>query len=205
MIDHDFGLGANGVIMAFDILTQLFRRLLGVKLRVVFGLGDQVVVGIDRGVILKHVEDEPFLDGLLHGVAVKGAMLNLPFRVGRKGFAEDFERLVFRRRGEGEITGVLQHFARLLAFLKRIVDRILGVGSFFIAGGVGAFDGGGIAAERLAHGRRSSAPLAGMGFVDDDGEVFRLFGRDFVQDVGEFLHRRDDDLFPLLDEAAKIP
>jgi hypothetical protein len=29
-------------------------------------------------------------------------------------------------------------------------------------------------------------------------------GRDLIEDEGELLHRRDDDLLPLLDEAAQV-
>ena len=44
-----------------------------------------------------------------------------------------------------------------------------------------------------------------MGFVDDDGEgAFSLLVVDLLQDEGEFLHRRDDDLLAVLDELAQV-
>ena len=44
-----------------------------------------------------------------------------------------------------------------------------------------------------------------MGLVDDDGEAPpALLVADLVEDEGELLHRRDDDLLAGLDEAAKV-
>ena len=44
-----------------------------------------------------------------------------------------------------------------------------------------------------------------MGLVDDDGEAPpALLVPDLVEDEGELLHRRDDDLLAGLDEAAKV-
>ena len=43
-----------------------------------------------------------------------------------------------------------------------------------------------------------------MRLVDDDGEGLAALGGDLVEDEGELLHRRDDDLLALLDELAQI-
>jgi hypothetical protein len=40
--------------------------------------------------------------------------------------------------------------------------------------------------------------------VDDDGEGLAALGGDLVEDEGELLHRRDDDLLALLDEPAQV-
>ena len=40
--------------------------------------------------------------------------------------------------------------------------------------------------------------------VDDNGEGLAALGRDLVEDEGELLHRRDDDLLSLLDELAQV-
>ncbi len=78
VVDHDLGLEPDGVVVALDVAAQLLLGLLGVELRVVLGLLDQLVVAVHRRVALEHIEDEAFLDRLLHRVAVEGPVLNLP-------------------------------------------------------------------------------------------------------------------------------
>ena len=63
-----------------------------------------LVVTFHRRAGTQHIEDEPFLNGLLHGVAVEGAMLNFSFGVCRHRDAEQFKRLVFWRGSEGEVA-----------------------------------------------------------------------------------------------------
>ena len=136
--------------------------------------------------MLEHVEDEAFLDRLLHRVAVEGPVLDLARLAGR--LAEDFQRLVLRRGGEGEIARVRQHLAGLHAFLEGVVDRRL----------PGRPSASFIAADVLA-------ALAGVGLVDDDGEfASAVLAADFVEDEGEFLDGRDDDLLAALDEPAQV-
>ena len=43
-----------------------------------------------------------------------------------------------------------------------------------------------------------------MRLIDDDGKGFAAFGGYFVEDKREFLHRRDDDFFALLDKSAQV-
>jgi hypothetical protein len=38
VVDHDFGLEADGVVVTLDVLAQFLLRLLGVELRVFLGL-----------------------------------------------------------------------------------------------------------------------------------------------------------------------
>ncbi len=167
---------------------SFFCRLLGVELRVVLGLLDQLVVAVHRRVALEHIEDEAFLDRLLHRVAVEGPVLDLALGVGRQRLAEHLQRLVLGRGGEGEVAGVGQHLARRHALFQRLVHRVLGIGPrVFVLRRV---------AKRLAHRRRGLAALAGVRLVDDDGEGLAALGRDLVEDEGELLHRRDDDLLP---------
>ena len=59
--------------------------------------------------------------------------------------------------------------------------------------------------QRLGHGRAGAAALAGVSLVDDDGEAPpALFVADLVEDKGELLHGRDDDLLAGLDKAAQV-
>ena len=77
VVHHDLGLEPDGVVVALDVAAQLLLRPLGVELRVALDRLDQLVVAVDRRVVLEHVQDEALLDRLLHRVAVEGAVLDL--------------------------------------------------------------------------------------------------------------------------------
>ena len=77
VVDHDLGLEADGVVVALDVAAQLLLGPLGVELRVALDRLDQLVVALDRRVVLEHVQDEALLDRLLHRVAVEGPVLDL--------------------------------------------------------------------------------------------------------------------------------
>ena len=85
VVHHDLGLEPDRVVVALDVAAQLLLRLLGVELRVVLDLLDQLVVAVHRRVALEHVEDEAFLDRLLHRVAVEGPVLDLALGVAGTG------------------------------------------------------------------------------------------------------------------------
>ena len=71
---------------------QRLRRLLPLDVRIVLARLEQTVVGAIGRVVEKDIEDEAFLDGLAHRVAMERLAVT----------AEDRKRLVLRRRGEGE-------------------------------------------------------------------------------------------------------
>ena len=75
---HEAGQGAGG--------------LLALHIRVVIARLDELVVAIVGNIVLQHIEDEAFLNGLTHGVAVAGLAIA----------PKDLERPVLRRGGEGE-------------------------------------------------------------------------------------------------------
>jgi len=127
---------------------------------------------------------------------VEGPVLDLALGVGRQRLAEHLECLVFGRGGECEVAGIGQHLARRHALCERFVHRVLGVGPrVFILS---------LVAERLAHRRRGFAALAGVRLVDDDRKGLAALGGDLVENEGKLLHRRDDDLFPFLNEPAQV-
>ena len=64
-------LSRDGVVAPLDEPAKLALRLLRVELRVVLDCLGEPVVARHRRVVPQHVEDEPLLDGLLHGVAVE--------------------------------------------------------------------------------------------------------------------------------------
>lgn len=81
MVDHNLGLEPDRMVVTFHIAAQLLLGPLGVELRGVLGLLDQLVVAVHWRIGLEHVQDEALLHGLLHGVAVKGPVLDLAFRI----------------------------------------------------------------------------------------------------------------------------
>ena len=191
VVDHDLGLQADRVVVALDEAPQLLLRLPDVELRVVLHrLGEPVVAG-HRRVVRQHVQDEALLDGLLHGVAVEGAVPYgaVGLRVGR---AEDLQRLVLRGGGKREVAGVGEQLARL----HHAVDLVLvGLVLALFAG----------FPERGRDGRGRAAALAGVGLVDDDGEAARaLLVADLVEDERELLDGRDGDLLARLDELPQV-
>ena len=72
VVHHDFGLQADGVLMVLDVSAQLLPGPFGVEFRVVSRRLDQPVIAVHRRVMLQHVDDEVFLNRLLHGVDVEG-------------------------------------------------------------------------------------------------------------------------------------
>ena len=73
VLDHDLGLLRDVVRVQPHEARQRLRRLLALDVRVVFAGLEQFEVGRVGRVVLQHVEDEPFLDGLAHRVAVERA------------------------------------------------------------------------------------------------------------------------------------
>ena len=82
VIDHDLGFEPNRVVAALDEAAQLLLGLIDVELRVFLHRLGELVVALHWHVVGEHVEDEPLLDRLLHGVAVEGVMLTLPSACG---------------------------------------------------------------------------------------------------------------------------
>ena len=90
------------VVVAFHIATQLLLRALGVVGRIVIHLLDQLVVAVDRRVVLEDIEDEALLHRLFHGVTVEWVVLHGAVGL-RVRLAEDLQGLVLGSRGEGKV------------------------------------------------------------------------------------------------------
>ncbi len=191
VVDHDLGLEPDGVVVAFDVATQLLLRPPGVELRVALDLPDELVVAVDWRVVLEHVQDEALLDRLLHRVAVERPVLHRAVGL-RLGLAEDLERPVLRRGGEGEVAGVGQQLLGLHQPVDPVLQRLVVV--------LGAGRG-----KRHRHRRRRAPALTRMRLVDDDGEAApAVLGPDLVQDERKLLHRGDDDLLALGEKQAQV-
>ena len=108
MVNDDFGLCADCVLVALDVAAQAALGSLRVELGVVVDFLDEVEVTVDRGVVTEDVEDEAFLDGLLHGVAMERQVLDGVVWL-RIWISEQFECLVLGRGREREVAGVGEH------------------------------------------------------------------------------------------------
>ena len=71
MVDHDFGLQPDRMVMTFDVMPQLLVGALAIELGIVFDLLYELIVAVDRRVILQHIADEAFIDRLFHRVAME--------------------------------------------------------------------------------------------------------------------------------------
>ena len=153
VLDHHLGLLLDVVRVQAHELGQRPRRLLLRQVRVILDRLHQPVIGRVGGVVLHHVEDETFLDGLPHGVEVK--RLRQPVRALAP---EQLQRLALRRGGEGEEAQVRLPPARLHDLIQPIFPIRL-----FLA----VLRLGRCAENRLQLARRL-AGLAGVRFVHDD-------------------------------------
>ena len=190
VVHHDLGLELDGLLVALDVAAQLLLGAFRVELGIPLNRLDKLVVARDRRVGPQHVQDEAFLDGLLHGVAVERAVLPLPARVVR--LAEDLQCLVLGRGREGEIARVREELPRRHDAVYPVLWGLV----LFLGTRCG---------ERQADRGRSLAALARMRLVDEDGEASapRLVP-DRIEDERELLDRRDDDLLPVFEQCAEV-
>ena len=191
VVDHDLGLEPDRVLVPLDVAPELLAGLPDIELRVALHRLGELVVALDRRVVLEHVQDEPLLDRLLHAVVVERKMPDRAVAL-RLRVAEDLQRLVLRRGREGVVAGVGQQLARLHQALEP-----------FIVGLVLAH------LVRLAqHGRdcrTGLAALARMRLVNDHRErAPAMLVADLLTNEAELLDCRDDNLLALLDEPAQI-
>ena len=103
MIYHHRGLLGNNVRIPFDKGAQFLLSPLLVKHGVVFHLFGNLIPTVDGHVILQHIQDEAFLNGLFHGIDMEGPVFDLAVFFIRR--AKHLFRLVFRRSRKGEVTG----------------------------------------------------------------------------------------------------
>ena len=111
----------------------------------------------------------------------------------RVRLAEDLERLVLRRRGEGEVAGVRQQLPRLHDAVDRVLDGLVVL---------------------VARRRRTSAMFIAAAVSPPWLEcassmmIAKLCAAvlvaDLVEDERELLDGRDDDLLAALDELAQV-
>ena len=193
VVHHQLGLLPHGVPVPFHVGPELPLRLADVELGVVLHRLRQPVPALHWDVVGQHVQDEPLLDGLLHGVAVERPVPDHG-AVGHR-LAEELERLVLRRRGEREVAGVGQHAPRLEDAVDPVLGRLLLVGLRLRVWHT----------EGAVHARRRTPALPRVRLVDEDGEAaVPVLAADVVHHERELLDGGDDDLLPLRQEAAQV-
>ena len=179
------------MLVSLDVAPELLAGLPDIELRIALHRLGELVVALDRHVVLEHVQDEPLLDRLLHAVVVERKMPDRAVAL-RIRIAENLQRLVLRRGREGVVAGVGEQLARLHQALEPLIVGLV------LAHLV-----------RLAqHGRdrrTGLAALARMRLVDDHREgAPAMLVADLLANEGELLDRRDDDLLALRDEPPQI-
>ncbi len=174
MIDHDLGFHLNGLGAGFHKGFQLLLRLGGIEQRVVLHRLLHFVVAFVSGVLLQHVEDEFFLDCLLHGIQVEGVELAVSSLA-----AKLFQRGRLWRGSERKVAGVLAHLA-LVHRRQNLVLHIHRLGTV-------------LASQSFIDLVSSHTRLGRVCLVDDDGEFAVRQLPDAIHDERELLHRGDDD------------
>ena len=197
VLHADGDLLADGVRVQLDERLEQVLRLALVVARVVLDLLQQAPVGLVGRVAREHVEDEPLLDRLAHGVAVEG--LELP--VGAFP-AEELQGLGLRGGREGERREVRLPPAAADLLDDPVLDLLLrGFGARFLPLGL-------LQAPRREHRLEALRALAGlrrMRLVDDHGEALAGKLADLLGDDGELLQRGDDDRAPRFQGLAELP
>ena len=177
MIYHHSRFLGNGIAVAFHKAAQLLLCPLLIEHRVILDGLHQLIEAVDRRVVLQHIQNESFLDRLLHRINMEGSMLDIVAVLIRN--AEGFQRFILRGCGKRKVAGIVQQFAPF----HHGVDFILVV--HFV---IGSKSG-----KRKVHLRRVSSALSGMSFIDDDGEmVILVFCSNLRNNVRELLNRGHD-------------
>lgn len=200
MVEHDLGLALDGVRMPPHMLHEqppsLGRFNLVARRRLL--VLQQLEIGAVGRVVLHHIEDEAFLDGLAHGVAMEGFVFHLLHALHRHHLArltEDFQRLGLRRRREGKERQMRQPLAPFHDEGQFLGHRVVPLGVLVVLGNdlLQGFRRGQHQLQIL----RALAALRAVGLIDDQRELLALQPLRAAQrraHPAEFLQGADDDL-----------
>ena len=202
VLDDHLGLLRDIVRVQLHESRQRERGLLALDIGIFRASLEQPEVRPVRGVVLQHVEDELFLDGLPHGVAVRRPPLA----------AKDGERLVLGRGREGEEAQI-----RLLATLGHTSEELFQVFAPFVGRTLPSSFTKLFASQHPLQVRGRLSSLGAVRLVNNDGaapggERARagrpaLLGH-FEQparDEGKLLESRDDHRDRILERLGKLP
>ena len=190
VVHHDLSLETDRMIVALDIVAEFLGSTPDIELWIGFDRLDELVIAIDRHVVLEHIEDKALLDGLLHCVAVEGSVFGLSITGDR--LAENLQCLVLGSCCECVVAGIRQHLSSFHDAVDSILGRlVLPLGTNHRKGST--------------HGCGCLATLAGVCLIDQYRErTCPVLAADVLQNEGELLNRGDDDLLAALNELAEI-
>src|SRR5690606_29609321 len=175
MIEHDPRFGVDGPRVFF---YEGFQHALGtgcIELGIVFNRFIQLIVTTVGSIIGQYVKNKAFFDGLFHRIQVEWTETAV-----RIADAEAFQGRRLWGGSKGKIGSVSAHFTDF----HGTDDQILRIDFTFL---VYLY-----CAQHLVHLVGCMAALTAMGFVYDNPKAFISHGVNFVEDVREFLDRRDD-------------
>jgi len=159
MLHNHFGFFANGVFVQIHKRHQQTGGFAAIIGGVILDLFEQAPVRFEGGVVLQHVEDEIFFNGLPHGVQAerrRGAA--------RVAGAKQFQGCGFGGGSKGKVAGIGQ----LPPAANFSQDAVFDV--IFSRGGILLF--GFFQAAGSQHGAEVAGGLArlrGVGLINDDG------------------------------------
>ena len=120
---HHFCFGLDGLGLSFHVAAQHLLGTLGFVFRIALDAFGEFVVTAVGGVVSEHVQNESFLDGLLHAVEVEG--MELAFFI---LCAEALQGFFLGRCGEGEVGAVLTH----LTVSHQLLQQGVGIASVLV-------------------------------------------------------------------------
>ena len=108
MIYHHSRFLCNGIAVAFHKAAQLLLRPILIEHRVILDGLHQLIEAVDRRVVLQHIQNESFLDRLLHRINVERSVLNIVTVLIWN--AECFQRFILWGCGKRKVAGIVQQF-----------------------------------------------------------------------------------------------
>ena len=170
--DHLHALGNVGLVQ-FHKAGDLPLRLCGLTPWIFFDFLIDLIEGIVCRIVLQHIQNKAFLNGLLHGIHMEGLTLALAIQPPKQ-----HDRGWFGCSGEREdgYVGLLTVTADLIG------NHVFRIREFLLA-----------SAKRLRNCCHVLTGGRGMRLVDDDREGLVLQAFHAVHDIGELLNGRGDD------------
>ena len=183
MLHHHSSLLCDNVRIALDEGTQFFLRTLLIKHRIILDRLHELVPAVNGCIVAEHIQNEAFLNSLLHGVDMEWAMLD--FSVLFIGNTKHLLGLILRCGCEGKVAGRRDE----LTSLHHGIDFVFII-RFVVCSKAG---------KCQIHIGRVTPALARMRLVNDNGKlVVFMFLPDLGDNVRELFNRRYNDALAIL-------
>ena len=174
MLHDDFHALRNVCFVQLHKTGNLPFCISGLAARIFFNLLVQLIEGVVSGVVLEHIQNKSFLDGLFHGVDVKRLSLSLGVQS-----TEQLNRCGLGCSGERK-HGNIGLFAVATDLVR---NHVFDIAVFLLAG-----------AQRHGDRRHIFTGSRRMCLVDNNGEPLVFQPRNAIHDVWEFLNRSSNNL-----------